>query len=79
LEENSVKRTIVSFITAFLAEYNQNDQVEGDEMGRACPTRGREKDCIQASVGKHKESVKLERPKCRWYNNFNFNSFLFMC
>jgi hypothetical protein len=52
LEENSEKRTIMSFITVFLAEYNQNDRVEEDEMGRECPTHGREDDCIQTFGGK---------------------------
>jgi hypothetical protein len=66
LEENSEKPTIISFITVFIAEYNQNDQVEEDEMGRGCPTHGREEDYIQASVGKHKERLKLGRPRCRW-------------
>jgi hypothetical protein len=49
-----------SFLFLLFAKYNQNDEVEKDEMGRTCSTNRNEKESIYVISGKagKKESTR---------------------
>jgi hypothetical protein len=51
-EDSCVTR---SFITALFVIYNLNDQIIGDEMGRAYSTHKEEEECMQDCRGKSRK------------------------
>jgi hypothetical protein len=46
-----------------LAKYNYNDQVNEDEMGRACSTNGDKRNAYRIWVGKPEGKRLLGRPR----------------
>jgi hypothetical protein len=51
------------------AKYNQNNQVEEDEMGGAYSTNGEEWKAYRLWVGKPKGTRTLGRPRHMWVDN----------
>jgi hypothetical protein len=54
------------------AKYNQNDQVNGDEMGKACSTNG-EMNAYRTLVGKPEVKRPLGIPRRRWVDNIKMD------
>jgi hypothetical protein len=50
-----------------------NDQVKGDEMGKACSTNGARRNAFRILVGKVKGKRPLEKPRCMWKDNIEMN------
>jgi hypothetical protein len=51
------------------AEYNQNDEVKEDEMGRACSMNGAKRNAYRILVEKQEGKRPLGRPRHRWEDN----------
>jgi hypothetical protein len=55
------------------SRYNYNDQVEEDEMGRACSTIEEKRNANKIFVGKPESKRALERPRRRWVDNIKMD------
>jgi hypothetical protein len=55
------------------AKYNQNDQVEEDEVGGVCGTNGEKKNAYRLLVGKQEGKRPLGRPTRRWTDNIKMD------
>jgi hypothetical protein len=53
----------VKLTSHFHLEYNLNDQVGKEEMGRACNTNGGEEECIQDIGGKARKKETTGKTK----------------
>jgi hypothetical protein len=70
--KGGLERSVIVCITLF-AKYNQNTQVEEDEMGMAC-TRMEEKRAVYGIlVGKTEGKSPLGRPRCRRVDNIKID------
>jgi hypothetical protein len=58
---------------AELHNYNLNDQVKEDEMGRACNTNRKKRNAYRILVGKPKVKRPLGRPRRRWVDNIKMD------
>jgi hypothetical protein len=58
------------------AKYNWNDQVEEDEMSRACSTNGAKRNAYMFLVGKQEGKKPLGRPRRRWVDNIKIHSYI---
>jgi hypothetical protein len=54
-------------------KYNQNNQVEEDEMGGSCSTNGEKRNAYRLLVGKSQGKRPLGRPRCRWVDNIRMD------
>jgi hypothetical protein len=62
-----------SYVTCTLRQYNQNDQLKEDEMGRACSTNGPKKNAYRVLVGKRDGKKPLARQRCRRVDNIKMD------
>jgi hypothetical protein len=53
--------------------YEYNDQVKENEMGRACSTNGEKRNAYRILVGKREGKRPLGRPRRRWVDNIKMN------
>jgi hypothetical protein len=53
--------------------YNENYDVEGDEVGRAFSTNGEKMNAYRLLVGKPEGKRPLGRPRCRWVDNIKMD------
>jgi hypothetical protein len=65
---NEQLRDIVLF-----AKYNQNNQVEEDEMGGVCSTNGEKFNAYRLLVGKPEGKRPLRRSRRRWVDNIRMD------
>jgi hypothetical protein len=56
-----------------MATHNWNDQIKGDEMGRACSTNGAKRNACRILVGKPEQKRTLGRPIRRWVCNIKMD------
>ena len=56
-----------------LTKFYSSDQIEKNEMGRACSTYGERTGACRVSVGKPEGNIPLGRPRPRWEDNIKMD------